>query len=228
MLSKLPSRRKNSFQPLIAMSAVLILPVFVSDRVSTSALITTIMPDLGNVNFSHIQVLFSCIFVAVGLGVWMWGTKKQLLNLILFYTLLATFVLILGLLSLLINLSDFGSNQAITLMKDAVVIWTMTALTFSLWYWLLDSGWTESQGVKDTPRQDFLFPQQINKIPKWDGWKPTYIEYLHLAFNTNTAFSPTDVSPLSHRVKILMVVQSSLALVIISTVAAQAINILSN
>lgn len=216
MFSRLRLRQRNSLQPLLAMFVVVIMPVFMTSKVKLGT------PAI------KLQLTFAGIFIAVGLGVWAWGSRKALLSLILFYTALSTGLLIVALLGLLVNLSSFSSNQAVLLMRDALVIWSMTVLTFSLWYWLLDSGWTEKQGVKDTTRQDFLFPQQANKIPEWENWQPGYLEYLHLAFNTNTAFSPTDIMPLSHRVKILMIVQSSLSLVIISTVGAQAINILSN
>jgi hypothetical protein len=227
MLNKLHTRQKNSIQPLIAMFLVLIMPVFVSGKVNITSLISELPFNTTNIDYAYVQFVLSCAFIFVGVLVWLWGSKSKLLRLVLFYTFIATVYLVFGLLALLLNLSSFGSNQALTLMKDAIIIWSMTALTFSLWYWLLDSGWTEQQGVKDTGRQDFLFSQQTNKIQGWENWQPSYVEYLNLAFNTNTAFSPTDVIPLSHRVKVLMMVQSGLALVIISTVAAQAINILS-
>jgi hypothetical protein len=35
-------------------------------------------------------------------------------------------------------------------------------------------------------------------------WEPNFLDYLFLAFNTSTAFSPTDVPVLSHWAKILM------------------------
>ncbi len=228
MISRLRTRQKNSLQPLLAMSMVLLLPVFLSKHIDTNAFVSKLFPNADSIDYSNIQFMISVIFVIVGISVWFWGSKKLLLRLILFYTALTTTVLILGLASLLMNITSFSSNQALVLMADAAVIWIMTVLTFSLWYWLLDSGWTEEQGVKDTSRQDFLFAQQANNIPHWKNWKPNYIEYLHLAFNTSTAFSPTDVSPLSHRVKVLMTIQSGLALIIISTVGAQAINILSS
>ena len=65
-------------------------------------------------------------------------------------------------------------------------------------------------------------------MPGWDGWTPHYPDYLHLAFNTSTTFSPTDVSPLSYRAKLLMLVRSSLSLIVVATVLMRAINILAS
>ena len=49
---------------------------------------------------------------------------------------------------------------------------------------------------------------------------------MFLSFCTATAFSPTDVLPLTGRAKILMMIESSVSLVTLVIVAARAINIL--
>jgi hypothetical protein len=57
-------------------------------------------------------------------------------------------------------------------------------------------------------------------------WKPGFIDYLFLAFNTSTAFSPTDVSPLTQWAKLLMMIQSAMSLGTIVILSARAVNIL--
>jgi uncharacterized membrane protein len=57
-------------------------------------------------------------------------------------------------------------------------------------------------------------------------WSPNYIDYLFLAFNTSTAFSPTDVPVLSRWAKVLMMLQSMISLLVIALLAARAVNIL--
>ncbi|HYY24925.1 MAG TPA: hypothetical protein VE689_05495, partial [Candidatus Udaeobacter sp.] len=57
-------------------------------------------------------------------------------------------------------------------------------------------------------------------------WSPNFVDYLFLAFNTSTAFSPTDVPVLERWGKILMMLQSLLSLLIIALLAARAVNIL--
>ena len=59
------------------------------------------------------------------------------------------------------------------------------------------------------------------------NWRPTYVDYLFLAFCTATAFSPTDVLPLTSRAKLLMMAESTISLVTIIAIAARAINILN-
>jgi uncharacterized membrane protein len=58
------------------------------------------------------------------------------------------------------------------------------------------------------------------------GWSPMFFDYLFLAFNTSTAFSPTDTSVLSRWAKGLMMVQSIISLTVIALLAARAVNIL--
>jgi hypothetical protein len=56
-------------------------------------------------------------------------------------------------------------------------------------------------------------------------WSPSFVAYLFLAFNTNTAFSPTDSPVLSQRAKILMMVQSLISFATVALLAARAVNI---
>jgi uncharacterized membrane protein len=58
------------------------------------------------------------------------------------------------------------------------------------------------------------------------SWTPHFVDYLFLAFNTSTAFSPTDTAVLSRRAKLGMMVQSLVSLTIIALLAARAVNIL--
>jgi hypothetical protein len=57
-------------------------------------------------------------------------------------------------------------------------------------------------------------------------WKPGFVDYLFLAFNTSTAFSPTDVPVLSRWAKAMMMVQASISLGTVVILAGRAVNIL--
>jgi hypothetical protein len=58
------------------------------------------------------------------------------------------------------------------------------------------------------------------------SWKPNFVDDLFLAFNTSTAFSPTDTAVLSRWAKLGMMVQSLISLMIVALLAARAVNIL--
>jgi uncharacterized membrane protein len=82
-------------------------------------------------------------------------------------------------------------------------------------------------------RGAFLFPQMTDdgqesaeQHPNYPVWSPQFIDYLFLAFNTSTAFSPTDAPVLSRWAKVLTMIQSSISLAVVVLLAARAVNIL--
>jgi uncharacterized membrane protein len=70
-----------------------------------------------------------------------------------------------------------------------------------------------------------MSPEALKQTDQ-EQWSPDFVDYLFLAFNTSTAFSPTDVPVLARWAKILMMIQSLLSLLIIALLAARAVNIL--
>jgi hypothetical protein len=111
------------------------------------------------------------------------------------------------------------------LLRSAVALWLSNILVFAAWYWRLDAGGPHARDLLASHTEGaFLFPQMLMKSEK--AWRPGFVDYLFLAFNTSTAFSPTDVPVLSRWAKLLMMVQSAISLGTVAIVAARAINIL--
>lgn len=116
------------------------------------------------------------------------------------------------------------------LLRSAVALWCSNVLVFASWYWRLDAGGPHKRDLRPSHTDGaFLFPQMTlhrgSKIAP-SNWKPGFVDYLFLAFNTSTAFSPTDVPVLSRWAKVLMIVQSCISLGTVAILAARAINIL--
>lgn len=80
-----------------------------------------------------------------------------------------------------------------TLLRSAVALWVTNILVLALWYRRLDAGGPhEREKVLGHKEGAFLFPQ-VNLGAISDlNWSPNFVDYLFLAFNTNTALSPTD------------------------------------
>jgi hypothetical protein len=118
------------------------------------------------------------------------------------------------------------------LLLSAASLWITNILVFALWYWRLDAGGPyQRDKVPGHSDGAFLFPQmtmskEALRESSQRNWSPNFIDYLFLAFNTSTAFSPTDVPALARWAKILMMLQSLLSLLIIALLAARAVNIL--
>ena len=118
-----------------------------------------------------------------------------------------------------------GETQAFALLRDAILIWGVNIVVFALWYWNLDAGGPARRHPGKHASTDFAFPQQQQDDDGLvEGWSPGFTDYLFLAFNTSTAFSPTDTLVLARRMKVLMMMQSAISLLIVAVLAARAIN----
>lgn len=112
------------------------------------------------------------------------------------------------------------------MLRSAVALWVSNVLVFALWYWRLDAGGPLGRDrTRGNIDSSFLFPQMLD-VECDPAWSPQFMDYLFLAFNTSTAFSPTDTAPLSRWAKIGMMLQSLISLMIVALLAARAVNIL--
>jgi hypothetical protein len=114
------------------------------------------------------------------------------------------------------------------LLTSSIAVWIVNVLVFSLLYWQIDLGGPEARIHHRQSQPDWLFPQADLPEGVMPNWRPTFIDYLFLAYNTATAFSPTDALPLTIRAKLLMMLQSMISLVNILVVVSRAINILGS
>jgi hypothetical protein len=113
------------------------------------------------------------------------------------------------------------------LLRSAFALWIANILVFALWYWKLDGGGPlRRESPKGLENSSFLFPQMMGREGWNPNWAPNFVDYLFLAFNTSTAFSPTDTAVLSRWAKLGMMLQSLISLMIVALLAARAVNIL--
>lgn len=136
-------------------------------------------------------------------------------------------ILLLGLISFA-NLASLGIVIAALfgdvgvdghdLLLSSVAIYITNIIVFGLWYWELDN----------TRRAipDFLFAQKTTPVPD-TAWRPLFFDYLYISVTNATAFSPADTLPLTHRAKLLMMIQSIISLVTFALVVSRAVNILN-
>jgi hypothetical protein len=126
-------------------------------------------------------------------------------------------------------ISRSSEISGVQLLTSSIAVWVTNVLAFSLLYWQMDRGGPEARTSGTRVKPDWLFPQDgasPEDFPR--DWCPAFLDYLSLGFNTSTAFSPTDVLPLTRRAKMLMMLESAISLVTIVVVASRAINILGS
>lgn len=123
-------------------------------------------------------------------------------------------------------------DPPVELLRAAAALWLSNVLVFASWYWRLDGGGPNQRDRRHHHRAGaFLFPQMtlsedLGRELGQHPWTPGFVDYLFLAFNTSTAFSPTDVPVLSRWAKVMMIVQSCVSLAAVALLAARAVNIL--
>jgi uncharacterized membrane protein len=109
------------------------------------------------------------------------------------------------------------------LLASGALVWLGNNLGFALLYWLVDGGGPIARTQNPVP-VDFAFTQHLSPELAPVGWRPVFLDYLHLGFTNATAFSPTDVMPLTLRAKYIMLMQSTVALALFGLVVARAVN----
>ena len=127
---------------------------------------------------------------------------------------------------LLVSSALSKGTSAPALLRDAALLWIINVATFSVWYWETDRGGPARRSGEEYRSQDFLFPQKNLGGEAARTWSPGFLDYLFFAFNTGTAFSPTDTAVLSGRAKVMMM-QALLSLVILAVLVSRAINALA-
>ena len=117
-------------------------------------------------------------------------------------------------------------DDATTLLLVGSAIWLTNVIAFALWYWEFDRGGPVARAHAIQPYPDFLFAQMQSTALAPPEWEPTFVDYLYLSFTNATAFSPTDVMPLSRWAKMTMLAQSAISLATVALVIARAVNVL--
>lgn len=148
--------------------------------------------------------------------------------------MLALTVFLVGALATLVGrlLTQPSSHREATLiLRAAVPLWIGNVVVFGLWYWRLDAGGPHVREGHHNVAHGFVFPQMLMSDEQramicQPHWRPMFIDYLFLAFNTSTAFSPTDTAVVAPWAKGLTMLQTLISLSLLVVVAARAVNIL--
>jgi hypothetical protein len=164
-----------------------------------------------------------------------WARARQMdtLNKILGYLLTSIVTLdMVWSLGMLVDALPSHKVSPQDLLRSAAALWIANILVFASWYWRLDAGGPRARELRGVHTDGaFLFPQmtldqQAKREMGEERWSPGFVDYLFLAFNTSTAFSPTDCPVLSRWAKMMMMVQALISFATVALLAARAVNIL--
>jgi len=119
-----------------------------------------------------------------------------------------------------------AGEEAGPLLSTGAAVWLTNIISFALWYWQFDRGGPAARAHARRRIPDFAFVQMQSPDLAHPDWEPGFVDYLYLSFTNATAFSPTDVMPLSRWAKLTMLVQSLVSLITVALVIARAVNVL--
>lgn len=219
-MSRNGNPEESRWPVVIAISAVVVLLAVLPNRIRVLPLWSSAAIALWAI-LPMVAVSFTS-----NRAVWL---KVERIAILVFVAMVAaaTVVDLVSLVTLMIRRSNQVTGLA--LLSSSLGVWVTNVLIFSLLYWQVDRGGPRSCESGESRRPDWLFPQE--SAPAQDlppNWRPTFVDYLFLAFSTATAFSSTDVLPLTHRAKVIMMIESSISLLTLVVVAARAINVLGS
>jgi hypothetical protein len=173
--------------------------------------------------------------VAVLAFLYGWAYERHKLKICMFLGYLLVVIVTVDMawsLSQLIIALPSHTQPPVVLLRSAAALWVTNILVFASWYWRLDAGGPHARELRGVHTDGaFLFPQMtLNKEAKRtmgeETWSPGFVDYLFLAFNTSTAFSPTDSPVLTRWAKLMMMLQSLISFATVALLAARAVNIL--
>jgi uncharacterized membrane protein len=119
-----------------------------------------------------------------------------------------------------------GIRDPAHLLLTGAAIWSTNVIVFGLWYWEFDRGGAVERAAGARQYPDLLFPQMTSPELAPPDWEPGFVDYLYVSFTNATAFSPTDVMPMTRWAKLTMLTQSAISVVTVALVIARAVNIL--
>lgn len=134
-----------------------------------------------------------------------------------------------GVFALVASLTGLGPDRPSggQLLASGFVVLLTNVVTFAFAFWEIDNGGPVARALSDERRQpDFQFPQDDNPDVARPGWEPRLWDYAYVALTNATAFSPTDVMPLTRPAKLVMAIESTVSITTVLIVAARAVNVL--
>jgi hypothetical protein len=172
-----------------------------------------------------LAVLLPMAGVALTAGNTLWLGIERKMIILLATAYVANTIAELGDMIGAITLHSSGNN-AFSLISSSVAIWVANVLSFSLLYWQIDQGGPYARASASKEKPDWVFPQPAKPEDLPPDWRPLFLDYLYLGYNTATAFSPTDALPLTRRAKMLMMIESTISLLTMVIILSRAINII--
>jgi hypothetical protein len=177
-------------------------------------------------------VLITLVLIAPMAGVGLSSAKQRWLRI---ESAITTVFVLFGIGWMFFDLKDLfvkmltppNGITGIQLLNSSISLWGSNVLIFAVAYWRIDRGGSLARADRAPAPPDWHFPREDVDDPALPPWRPTFVDYLFLAFCTAAAFGPAEAMPVSSRAKLLMMAEGLIALVTVLAIASRAIGLLT-
>ena len=143
-----------------------------------------------------------------------------------------TTLALIGSVILLVRALPSHRGTPFQLLRSGALLWLTNVIVFALWYWRLDGGGPTLRHKQNKfGSTSFLFPQM--QVPHDERaqfdctrWRPSFIDYLFVAFTQSSTFGPTDAPLLARWAKVLTMIQIFISLSIVVLLISRAVGVL--
>ncbi len=149
-------------------------------------------------------VVLSLLFTIIAYGKW----ARLVMVVAVIVLAVANLAAMSSLISLMLH--SPGNIDAHRLLTSGIAIWIFNIIIFAVLF-------------NEMSEANFSFPGPKNAEKR----RLVFLDYLFLSFTTATAFSPTDMSPLTTKARMAMMLEATISLATLAIVAARAVNILT-
>jgi|SRR6516162_7777020 hypothetical protein len=178
-------------------------------------------------------LLLTGVLIAPMAGLWLSSAKQRWLQIEGIITML---FVVLGVVGMVFDLKDLfvkmvtppNGITGIQLLNSSISLWASNLLVFSVAYWRVDRGGSVARANQKPGAPDWLFPREGADDESLPPWRPTFVDYLFLAFCTAAAFTPAEAMPMTTRAKLLMMAEGFIALITVLAIASRAIGLLGS
>ena len=178
-------------------------------------------------------LLLTGVLIAPMAGLWLSSAKQRWLQIEGIITML---FVVLGVVGMVFDLKDLfvkmvtppNGITGIQLLNSSISLWASNLLVFSVAYWRVDRGGSVARANQKPGAPDWLFPREGADDESLPPWRPTFVDYLFLAFCTAAAFTPAEAMPMTTRAKLVMMAEGLIALVTVLAIASRAIGLLGS
>ena len=161
---------------------------------------------------SHIEQAGSLVFIVVTLGLTLAlyrGRKNSLFGWALAYLLFAVVQVICNVLAMVATASNH-QGEGLAGLWDVAAVYMESVLVFMFIYIFLDVS---------TPGGAFVWPSRDSEPPP----TPHIVDYLFISLNVNSTYGPTSEALISRKAKLVMALQTLLAIVMLTVLIARSV-----